>query len=100
MTNFAIVDQFANTAADLVMRACIDFIIESAPSKAAAMTADDSLVLILRTQVGSELDVALDDAKQAYEAGMHDVALLGFKTAMVLAGIKAAKTWLADQNGS
>jgi len=85
----------ANHAADTAMRAAVDFVLQQAPSKALLMTADDSLVDLIRTKLHEQLDAALADAKAAYEAGMHQVADLTFQASMRQAGIDAGKTWLA-----
>jgi len=94
MTNFEI-NQFADTASTITMQAAVDFVLQVAPGKAQLMVADDALVVLIRAKLHEQLDAALDDAKAATEAGMHQVADVTFGASMVQIGIDAAKAWLA-----
>ena len=51
----------------------------------------DALVPCLRSWVKAKFPEALHDAKEAFDAGMSQVALTTFCASMALAGIEAAK---------
>ena len=92
MTNSQI-DQFAQHAADIVMRSGIEFIAANHADLVPQMTADDSMVVALREAVRGSLDSALADAREAMECGMTKVAEATFSASLRLAGIEAAKSW-------
>lgn len=55
------------------------------------------LLPLLKEEVKAAIPQALDDAKQALEAHMTEAAEQTFAASMVIAGIAAAKAYIASQ---
>jgi hypothetical protein len=71
--------------------------------KANGLVADDaSLVECVKSWCRIKFPVAVKDARQAYEAGHLDAAILTFDASMVQAGIEAAKeaSWPSEMLAS
>lgn len=81
------VDALGTQAADTAMRACAEYL----RLNNVTVTDYDTASTIIRRHVKAAVGPALDDAKEALEAGMGQVASATFLASMKLAGFAAAK---------
>jgi len=79
-------NNLAETAANIAIHAAVEWL------KVRDMSADpESLITYLHVNSKDRIKKALDDAKEAFDCGMHDVGISTFRAEMVLMGIDAAK---------
>lgn len=84
--NDATINLFGDKAANVAMKAAAEYI------RTNKLTVDiDAVVESLKTHVKAALGPAMDDAREAYKAGMMSVAEQTFMASMSLAGIEAVK---------
>ena len=76
--------QLANEAAKMAMRAADEYLRQHGLE-------EWNLIDCLRASVKARLPEALADTKQAFDAGMGEMAVATFAASMRLAGIEAAK---------
>lgn len=89
-------DTLARIASDTAMRAAADYV----RVHGLAVPDYETASQVLRAEVKLVIGPALDDAKQAFAAGMGHVAECTFKAAMVAAGFKAAKEFATQKEAA
>jgi hypothetical protein len=89
MTEQAI-NQLAAIAADTAMRGAADYFRLNDITVTNFVRATD----LIRAEVRSSLDEALDDAKSAFGCGMDRMATCTFRASMLAAGLRAAKAYV------
>lgn len=83
----AVTGALASTAATLAMQAAADYF----RNFRRFPTDLEAAAVVVRTHLKAALPAALDDAREAIECGMGDVAVATFAASVRLAGIAAAK---------
>lgn len=86
-------DALANRAGEIAMRAAADYIRRTAPG---ANIDHDYAADRIRFHCSEAFPQALNDAKEAIEANMADVAVQTFAASIRLAGINAAREIIAE----
>lgn len=84
------IDTFARAAADIAMRAAIEYAREH-DLEVVALQHAESLCAAIRRHVQAAVGPALADARLALEAGMGWAAEQTFRASIALAGVEAAK---------
>lgn len=98
MLNLSNIDNLGTLAAEIAMRAAVNFLKQNCPMlMGTAKLSDDeigALLNLIKQHAKAAVVEALADAKKAVEAGMLAAAEQTFKATMALAGIKAAKQFV------
>ncbi len=88
-------NELGTRAAAIMMRAAVDKTLRGKiPGYRLPREAQDHLLVELRKRSAAALDKALDDAREALNARMDDIALATFTATLQLAGIDAAQATL------
>lgn len=95
--NAAKIDNLGTMAAEIAMRAAIDYLKRNGKVAGIADAQIDRLLVLIRQCAKDAVGQALDEAGAALAAGMDRVAEATFGAAMTIAGIKAAKEYLANE---
>ncbi len=83
------IERLGTVAAEVAMKAAVAYVHSEQVVVTEAIITD--LLEALRVTVKEAVGPALDDAREAFEAGMPQVAEATFVASMRIAGIKAAK---------
>ncbi|MES2343832.1 MAG: hypothetical protein V4597_19355 [Pseudomonadota bacterium] len=88
-------NELGTRAAGIMMRAAVDKTLQGKiPRYQLPREAQDRLLMELRKRSAAALGKALDDAREAAQLGMDDIALATFTATLQLAGIDAAQATL------
>lgn len=90
--NLSTIDALGTKAANMMMVSAVNYV-----KKTGKTVNTDLLVIALRDAAKDGIGQALDDAKEAIDAGMGAVADATFAASIALLGIKAAKVALGEQ---
>lgn len=95
MTNEETLTGISQHAADAAMRAAVRWVQVNRPDLDAYMRGAGTGLMVecIREEMRDAVGPAMEDAREAFEAGMYNVGTASFVASMQLAGCKAAEKW-------
>jgi hypothetical protein len=95
-TNMTSTDRLGQAAAEIVMRAAVQYLRQHDLVANVTANADlDRFLASIKQHTKAGLSAALDDAKEAFACGMDRVGEMTFRLAMSEIGVQAAKEFAA-----